>query len=838
MKPNYIKTLVRFFFGLVLFFFLSSMSFAGDNKKVRIACSVMDTSSTGYKSGYSYEYFQRIAYLTGWEYEYVYTDFSTALQMLKNGEIDIKDNLSYTEERSKQILFPEYPQGKEVYYLFTSINNKDYLHESLDNLNGKKIAVSKESFQENLLKRWLTQHHINATIVETTGISEAFEALNKGEVSGIIYPGTNDAREYVPVANIGYSEFFFGVNKNRPDLLEELNEALRKIQTSNPNFNDDLYEKYEAFDVASLILSKEEQEYSSSLKSITVGILDDYLPFSNEENGEVSGVITFIADYIKEMRSVSKDLKINYKSYQTYSDMIQGLKNKEVNLVFPVTSDFYYSEINQILESEKIFELPMSLIYRDYNENVTSKIAVTKRSPSQRIYVNNNYPNSEIIEFEKPEECFDAVLTGKATSTIFNSFRAEFFFNTTKFWTLNEISLPQHASMCFAVNKEDRVLLNILNNQILRMNNHELVNKTYDYLKVMNTYTAEDFIREHRALVFFISTFVTLSIILILVISIIQERRHKKSLKNNLLMETRHVMARLAIDEAMESGSWEMEFDNDGKFLKCHWSNQFRHLLGYTDENDFPNEIESWSNLIVPEDKEYSLKVLFNSATDTSGSKGHNLEHRLVTKDRGVRWFRAGGKAIKKIGEPGIIYYGAFQDINETKLAQEKAYSDSINDSLTGLKNRRAHDAFVAEFEKEEKPFVCVISIDLNGLKSVNDELGHAAGDELISGAAECLKKAFNGIGNIYRMGGDEFELISTSETVDFEAAVDNLKNICESWQGTYIKELRMSIGIASGKNINLQAFAKLLKSADERMYEDKRQFYIQTGKNRRKNRN
>lgn len=830
------KTLVRFFFGLVLFFFLSTTIFAGENKKVRIACSVMDTSSTGYKSGYSYEYFQRIAYLTGWEYEYVYTDFSTALQMLKNGEIDIKDNLSFTEERSKYLLFPEYPQGKEVYYLFTSINNKDYLNENIDNLNGKKIAVSKGSFQESALKKWLKQRNLNAEIVETNGSAEAFDALNKGEISGIVYPGTNDAREYVPVANIGYSDFYFGVNKNRPDLLSELNEALRKIQTSNPNFNDDLYEKYEAFDVASLILTKEEQEYSSNLKSITVGILDDYLPFSNEENGEVSGVIKYIADYIKEISSASKDLKINFKSYQTFATMIQGLKNKEVDLVFPVTSDFYYSEYNHILESEKIFELPMSLIYRDYDENVTSKIAVTKHSPSQRIYVNTNYPDSEIIEFDKPEECFEAVLNGTATSTIFNSFRAEFFFNTSKFWTLNEISLPQHASMCFAVNKEDRVLLNILNHQILRMNNHELVNKTYDFLKVMNTYTAEDFIREHRVIIFFVSTFVTFSIILSLSISIALERRRKKSLNNSLLMETKHVMARLAIDEAMESGSWEMEFDNNGKFLKCHWSDQFRQLLGYTDENDFPNVIESWSNLIVPEDKEHSLKVLFDSATDTSGSKGYHLEHRLITKEHGIRWFRAGGKAIKKIGEPGIIYYGAFQDINETKLAQEKAYSDSINDSLTGLKNRRAHDAFVAELEQEEKPFVCIISIDLNGLKTVNDELGHAAGDELISGAAECLSKAFNGIGNIYRMGGDEFEVISTSENADIEAAVSNLKKICEAWHGTYVKELTMSIGVASGENINLQTFAELLKTADERMYEDKRQFYLQTGKNRRKN--
>ena len=319
-----------------------------------------------------------------------------------------------------------------------------------------------------------------------------------------------------------------------------------------------------------------------------------------------------------------------------------------------------------------------------------------------------------------------------------------------------------------------------------------------------------------------------------LVIGFVRERKHKESLKKSLSMETRHVMARLAIDEAMESGSWEMEFDNDGKFISCHWSDQFRKLLGYNDETDFPNKIESWSDLIVSEDKEYSLKVLFDSATDTTGSKGYNLEHRLITKDRGIRWFRAGGKAVKKIGEPGIIYYGAFQDINENKLAQEKVYSESMMDPLTGVNNRRAHEEFVAELEKTPKDFVCVVSIDLNGLKTANDEYGHTAGDELLIGAAHCITMAFEGIGTICRMGGDEFEVISVKDGLDYDAIMKKLKKICESWHGNFVQELAMSVGIACGNNVDVNVFEQLIKTADERMYEDKKIFYQTSGKNRR----
>ena len=85
IHPKWVKSIL---FSLVIFLLLLTSGYAEENKTVRVVCSIMDTSSTGYKSGYSYEYFQRIAYLTGWQYEYVYTDFSTALQMLKDGEVD------------------------------------------------------------------------------------------------------------------------------------------------------------------------------------------------------------------------------------------------------------------------------------------------------------------------------------------------------------------------------------------------------------------------------------------------------------------------------------------------------------------------------------------------------------------------------------------------------------------------------------------------------------------------------------------------------------------------------------------------------------------------------
>lgn len=94
---------------------------AGDSAKVvRVGYVNFENYQEGgegeYKRGFGYEYLQRVAYSTGWQYEYVYGSFGELLQMLKDGEIDLMGDLSYTEERAERISFSTLPQGRENYY--------------------------------------------------------------------------------------------------------------------------------------------------------------------------------------------------------------------------------------------------------------------------------------------------------------------------------------------------------------------------------------------------------------------------------------------------------------------------------------------------------------------------------------------------------------------------------------------------------------------------------------------------------------------------------------------------------------------------------------------------
>ena len=154
-------------------------------------------------------------------------------------------------------------------------------------------------------------------------------------------------------------------------------------------------------------------------------------------------------------------------------------------------------------------------------------------------------------------------------------------------------------------------------------------------------------------------------------------------------------------------------------------------------------------------------------------------------------------------------------------------------DQMTGLQNRRAYAEKTAELSKHLPVPCTVVMADLNGLKEANDTLGHDAGDELIIGAAECLKKSFDGIETVYRVGGDEFTVIIEKSETEVKKCLERMEKICADWKGQFINGISISYGTASTEEFS--DLDSLLKSADQRMYQHKSNYYQYTGKERRK---
>jgi diguanylate cyclase (GGDEF)-like protein len=153
-------------------------------------------------------------------------------------------------------------------------------------------------------------------------------------------------------------------------------------------------------------------------------------------------------------------------------------------------------------------------------------------------------------------------------------------------------------------------------------------------------------------------------------------------------------------------------------------------------------------------------------------------------------------------------------------------------DQMTGLQNRRAYSEKVEQLSTQLPVPCTLVMADINGLKETNDTLGHEAGDELIIGSAECLRKSFDGIDTIYRIGGDEFTVIMERSETEAKKCLERMEKNCYDWKGQFINGISISYGTASTDGYS--DLNSILKAADQKMYEFKKNYYQNTGKERR----
>ncbi len=192
-------------------------------------------------------------------------------------------------------------------------------------------------------------------------------------------------------------------------------------------------------------------------------------------------------------------------------------------------------------------------------------------------------------------------------------------------------------------------------------------------------------------------------------------------------------------------------------------------------------------------------------------------------------------------GDAGRVLW--FRDVtlerNYTRLLQSQVdtlYTYSYRDELTGAWNRRSYEETLTELRAlPALPALTVAELDLNGLKTTNDALGHSAGDALLKGAAQVLTEVFAPEGQLFRTGGDEFFVLLRDCTLRREELERRLQSAMEHWQGPEGLKLSLSYGFSSTDEAEGISVDELMALADQAMYASKRRYYEQSGKDRRK---
>lgn len=220
-----------------------------------------------------------------------------------------------------------------------------------------------------------------------------------------------------------------------------------------------------------------------------------------------------------------------------------------------------------------------------------------------------------------------------------------------------------------------------------------------------------------------------------------------------------------------------------------------------------------------------------------------NLDWYLVIRENGGRELD-----VRTITFPSIIIFivgilimglvFGIVSLQEQKVTRELEVKrkTSVTDELTGMYNRRAYEKDckniqLGNYTKD----IIIVMMDINGLKLVNDTLGHSAGDELIMGAAKCMQTTFGKIGKIYRTGGDEFVALLHCSKDQLKEELVTFDHIIAKWKGENVKELSISKGVVVCAEHSAISFAEMEHLADKRMYVDKDLYYKKSGLNRRK---
>ncbi|MBR0409944.1 MAG: diguanylate cyclase [Eubacterium sp.] len=175
------------------------------------------------------------------------------------------------------------------------------------------------------------------------------------------------------------------------------------------------------------------------------------------------------------------------------------------------------------------------------------------------------------------------------------------------------------------------------------------------------------------------------------------------------------------------------------------------------------------------------------------------------------------------------------------KILAERIVEEEDNadiDVMTGFFNRRVYEEDMERLGSEPLlDDLTYISIDLNGLKEINDTCGHEAGDKLIIGAARCIEQCFGEKGKTYRIGGDEFVVLLDSCQGNLEIQLKEFEKIQEEWSGSNDMPLSTAYGYVScsefpEKDKTITDFARL---SDTRMYKAKARYYEINGRDRRR---
>ena len=501
----------------------------------------------GARKGYGYELLQTLSGYTGWQVEYVTCDWSDCFEKLENGEIDIMGAISYTEDRAEKMLFSDEPMGEEKYYLYADLSRADISASDYKTLNGKKVGVLMGTEPEVMLTEWEEKYGLKTEHVNVSNNEDAKQKLANHEIDCFVSLEESFWADLgiSTITRVGKSGIYYALNKNRSDLKEELDNAMRALDEAAPFYTADLYKRYFSLDYIP-ILTGEEKAWLKEHGAIKMGFLtsDSGVSTFDPATGEFTGVIT---DYIQFAADClgNQELEFQLVGYDSKEAELDALKSGEIDMIFHfdqspnLAEEYHFARTN----TTWISNLMAVTNKQHFNENNVNRIAVPQNKLSLKKYLAFYYPQWEIVDCDTQEDAAKLVKDGQADCFVTGISSENKY---SKKYSFYSVPLLNPVKSCFAVNSGNRSLLSILNKTIKAMPVNMLAGALAMYKSSARKVTLSDFIKDNFFKVMLISS-IAVAVVLLTILMLLQKARKAEAAARKAASDTQELNAKLQV---------------------------------------------------------------------------------------------------------------------------------------------------------------------------------------------------------------------------------------------------------------------------------------------------
>ena len=588
----------------------------------------------GARKGYGYELLETLSGYTGWQFEYVTCDWSDCFEKLENGEIDIMGGISYTEDRAEEMLFSDEPMGEEKYYLYADLSRADISASNLKTLDGKKIGVVMGTEPEVMLTEWEEKHGIKTQHVNISNNEDVKQKLANHEIDCFVSLEESYWAELgiSTITRVGKSSIYYVLNKDRSDLKEELDNAMRALDEEAPFYTADLCKKYFSLDYKP-ILTGEEKAWLRKHGAIRMGFLTSdsgvstYDPATGEITGTIIDYIQFAADCLG-----NQELEFQLVGYDDKEAELNALKSGEIDMIFHFDQSPNLAEEYRVARTNTTWTANMMVVTNQqlFTENKVNRVAVPRNKISLTRYIAFYYPQWEIVDCDTQEDAIKLVKDGQADCFITGVSSEAKYSKNHGFYS---VLLPNTAKSCFAVNSGNRSLLSILNKTIKAMPANMLTSSLAMYKSSSRKVTLSEFIKDNFFMVLLVSS-IAVAAILLTILKLLRKARKAEAAARKAANDTQKLNAKLQI--AVENAESANHAKSTFLFNMSHdIRTPMNAIIGYADlasrHSDDPAKLKNYMENIQVCGQ--NLLMLLNNVLDLARIENDKTEMEYSVSD-------------------------------------------------------------------------------------------------------------------------------------------------------------------------------------------------------------